>query len=189
MPLFPFNADKFRAALHFLAGQGLPEFDKYRAVKLLFLADKRHLVRFGRPIVGGIYRALPHGPAPVDALDAISAAQEGGHEIDGIEFDYGFSYPRIRLRGAAKTEQLSESECEALQECAQEYGRKSFAELRALTHSLPEYERAWADRGPANAAEMRVEDFFEEDPEALPGVKEAMLEDASIREWFEGGRG
>jgi hypothetical protein len=125
----------------------------------------------------------------VDALDAISAAQEGARDIDGIEFDYSFSYPRIRLRGAAQTEQLSESEREALQECAQEFGRKSFAELRALTHSLPEYERAWENRGLASAAEMREEDFFEEDPEALPGVKEAMVEDASIRAWFEAGRG
>lgn len=189
MPVrFPFNPDKFRAALQFLAAKGLPEFDKYRAVKLLFLADKRHLVRYGRPIVGGVYRALPHGPAPSEALDALNAAVNGGGRITGVEFDTGYQYPRIRLAGAVEEELLAASEREALEEVSREFGTKTFAELRALTHALPEYERAWAARGQANAADMDAEDFFEEDPEALPGVKEAMLEDAAVRDWIEAGR-
>ena len=42
---FEFDFDVTKAALLYLAAKNLPNFDKYRAVKLLFLADREHLLR------------------------------------------------------------------------------------------------------------------------------------------------
>ena len=37
----------------------------------MYLADKEHLVRHGRPIVGDHYHKLPHGPIPTRGLDML----------------------------------------------------------------------------------------------------------------------
>src|SRR5947209_669995 len=69
---FNFEFEKFLAALHYLAVRQVPELDKYKVCKLFFLADKYHLVRFGRPILGDRYCPLPHGPIPSRSLDLLN---------------------------------------------------------------------------------------------------------------------
>lgn len=184
---FPFNPEKFRAALQYLAAKNLPEFDKYKVCKLLFLADKRHLVRHGRPITGDLYKALPHGPAPTTALDLLNAAIDGSQPIAGIGFDTRYQYPRI-LAANVEDQFLAASEREILDETGAKFGAMDFAELRALTHALPEYERGWARRA-GSAGVMDFEDFFEEDPEAIAGAREAMLEDCALRGWLQPAHG
>src|SRR5437899_12988053 len=73
---FTFDVEKASAALLYLASRDLPAFDKGKACKLLFLADKLHLVRYGRPITGDHYWALEHGPVPSTVLNLINDVEK-----------------------------------------------------------------------------------------------------------------
>ena len=57
-------------------------------------------------------------------------------------------------------------------------------ELRAITHELPAWEKAWESRGNGRSAAMNFEDFFEEDEEAIPGAREEALENSALRSVF-----
>ena len=65
---FKFNVKKLINALAFFAGE-ITDLDKLKAAKLLYFADKHHLVRYGRPILGDCYCALDAGPIPSRSLD------------------------------------------------------------------------------------------------------------------------
>src|SRR5262245_14308697 len=102
---FTFDFEKARAALLYLAQKDLPEFDKGKACKLLFLADKLHLVRYGRPVTGDRYWALEHGPVPTrvlslfDDVEQRKAARGKGTALtDAFELDRRYKNPRFRAR-------------------------------------------------------------------------------------------
>ncbi len=66
---FDLDFEKAAAALLCMAKLGTAKFDQYKACKLLFLADKRHLVKYGRTITGDRYSALEWGPIPSSIRD------------------------------------------------------------------------------------------------------------------------
>ena len=67
---FSFNSGKFVNAVAYLA-QHCPNSTKMSVCKQLFYADKEHLTRFGRPIVGDHYYRLDHGPVPTRGLNIL----------------------------------------------------------------------------------------------------------------------
>lgn len=179
------------AAIRFFADHGASELTKGKVNKLLFLADKLHLVRFGRPITGDWYAAMAHGPVP-SATDNMLDALEDNAPYPGVDFlrgqvalDRRFQYPRLAPTGADfnVADYLSESDMETLQEIMRLYGDRSFTDLRRLTHDMPAYEKAWQSRT-CNMAEMNFADFFEEDDQALAGVKEEVLENLKLAAAF-----
>jgi uncharacterized phage-associated protein len=196
---FEFDFDKTVAALLYLADKPENEvtaLDKYKASKLLFFADKYHLVRYGRPILGDFYKALPYGPVPQLTLNGIQslldkkpkgnyAARLMDRLSDLLEIDRTFANPRLKARQPIDISALSESDLEALEYVVREYGRKTFEELMALTHLVAPYRYAWESREPGKqAAIMKWEDFFVEDANAVSGAKELMLENFAVRKTF-----
>jgi uncharacterized phage-associated protein len=188
---FTFDFEKAKEAIVYLASKMRSGMTKYTACKLLFLADKYHLVRYGRTITGDKYFALPYGPVPTRLLNLLSGVV-GGAESDEqvaalsalLTIDHAFRDPRISAPRHLPQEHLSKSDIEALDETLERYGRKTFAELRALTHELAAYQNAWTGRGSLLSAPMAFEDFFEEDPDALVGVLEEAIEDSRLRKAF-----
>jgi len=71
-----------------------------------------------------------------------------------------------------------------LEECVDQIGRLTFSELRPISHDQPAYRNAWEKRGTANRHPMSFEDFFEDDPDSLVGVKESVIEDFLIRQRY-----
>ena len=189
---FTFEPQKTIAAICLLASKGLPELTKGKVDKLLFLADKLHLVQHGRPITGDWYAALPHGPVPsradnlLDALESknLSLFPEVISLAECIHLDRYYQYPRLVWKRDPAEQTLSESDIEALDAVIERFGRKSFTELRSLTHELPAYTKAWGNRGGAMSSAMSFEDFFEEDEHAVVGVCEEMIENDAIRRNF-----
>ncbi len=53
---------KATQALNFFAVKKDGRINKMKAIKLIFLADKLHLRKYGRPIVGDSYLAMKFGP-------------------------------------------------------------------------------------------------------------------------------
>lgn len=196
---FIFDFDRALAAVLYLASQPdrVTAFDKYKAGKLLFLADKYHLVRYGHPILGDYYKAFENGPAPQIVMDLLQGVIDavvfkkpvrGTHVqrlMTALKIDTNWRHPRFSAAERPNMKVLSESEVEALDHIIKLHGTKTFDELYALTHGMPAYRRAW-DKKPrrAKVALMRYEDFFEADSDAAAGTYEEMMENAAIRRAF-----
>src|SRR5258708_24651273 len=63
---FDYDGPATRTAVVHLRGKCLSPVTKAKMCSLLFLADRNHLLRFGRPITGDNYEAAVTGPIPVN---------------------------------------------------------------------------------------------------------------------------
>lgn len=185
---FQFNLEKTREAVTYLAMGSTGGFDIYKACKLLFLADKYHLVRYGRTITGDAYFALPHGPAPTRTLGLLNMLIEDPTSAPALScalnVDRSYQHPRFLAAQPPDLETLSKSDLEALDETLKRFGSKTFSELKALTHEMVAYQKAWERRGRKKSVPMNFEDFFEEDSDAMAGVLEEAIEDSNLRKAF-----
>lgn len=181
---FTFDMDKTREALAYLASESPGGLDTYTACKLLFLADKYHLVRYGRTITGDRYFAMEHGPAPSRTLGLLQLVIEEPGSIPALEsvlsVNRSFRYPRFCATKGIEFDNLSQSDIEALSETLKRFGSKTFPELRVLTHDMKAYQDAWDRRGGAESVRMMFEDFFEEDSDAIEGILEEAIENSDI---------
>ena len=185
---FKFDEEKAVASIAYLASRNLPDLSKGKICKLLFLADKHHLVRFGRPITGDRICAMKDGPVPSATLKMLNEVLAGSGSADpllkeAVSINRTFANPHFEAREFKLGEYLSESDFEALNSVVQAYGGKTFSELRRITHDMPAYNKAWNDR-PHDSPKMAFEDFFEEDDEAIEGAREEMIENSKLREMF-----
>ena len=71
-------------SLHYLL-KLLNNADKLKLVKLLYFADKYHLLKYGRQISGDSYFALPYGPIPSGALDILNFDSNYGISTNSIQ--------------------------------------------------------------------------------------------------------
>ena len=168
---FPFSHRKTTQALNFFARQSGGEINKLKALKLVYFADRYHLRRFGRPITGDEYLAMPFGPVASSAKDLA----EMGDFLSDDERAYGAQYlaPVDRYTYRSTTEvaekTLSESDRTALAWAWEKFGHMDRFALADHTHRYPE----WKRHEPAlvGKRETRVpmcyRDFLE-DPE--PGI-------------------
>lgn len=188
---FVYQPRKAIAAVSYLAQADLPDLTKGKIDKLLFLADKLHLVSTGRPITGDCYAALPHGPVPSNTDNLLDAFEAGEYCIDCLQLvnevrlDARFQYPHFvkNTDSPTTTQDLSVSDQRVLDQILRQYGSKSFSELRSITHEMPAYEKAWATRT-GNRGDMNFADFFEEDSDAVAGVREEVIENCALRSVF-----
>jgi uncharacterized phage-associated protein len=189
---FDFDFDKFLAVIHYITTKDVPELTKYKICKLLFLADKFHTVRYGRPIIGDRYCALPHGPIPSHSLDLLNEfistddpASEG-KQIQRMasifDLDKTFAYPRFLSKKPLSSEEsqaLSKSDIEALDHVIRLYGQKGFYELESLTHLDYAYRKAAEE-----LTDLSYEDFFVENPDAIAGALDEMIENHELKRAF-----
>jgi uncharacterized phage-associated protein len=187
---FTFDFDKFLAVMEYLASRGVPELSKYKICKLIFLADKYHLVRYGRPIIGDRYCALPYGPVPSMALDLMNAfikteqSPENPQVLtmrERLALDRAFLHPRFSAKVSPTFQFLSKSDLMALDHVIERYGQKNFDELKSLTHDMYAFRNTW-QRNPSG--QMSYLDFFEEEPDAIEGAREEMLENDALTKAF-----
>ncbi|MEA3121246.1 MAG: hypothetical protein QOH33_792 [Paraburkholderia sp.] len=178
MPLkFRPKLDKIVELLLYLA-HTRPGADKYQAVKFLYLADREHFQRYGRPITFDNYYAMWYGPVASNALDLLH-----GHNwtlfragIKSLPFktepgtvktrsgkDTDTIFIREPLR-KVNTDIFSTSDLEVFDEIIARYGNASFDDLYEMTHKHPAYMKAWNNK-PENEkrAEMAYEEMIEDD--------------------------
>ena len=189
---FEFDPEKTVAAALYIVSKNLPELTMGKLFKLLFLADKDHLVRLGRPVTGDTYVAMKDGPVPSNLYDLFKEVRGGkpttlaGRLLaenirDG---DSAYQYPRLVALGTIDPMQLSVSDIAALDRVLFRFGQLDFLRLRSLTHETPAWENARTDRK-SESPPMEFEDFFEDDPNAIVGAKEEMLENFVLKMAFD----
>ncbi len=187
---FTFDAEKATETIVYLASLGIPALSKYKLCKLIVLADKHHLVRFGRTITGDRICAMDHGPVPSSILATLTAVINGdvttahGKTLASkVNIDRSYQYPRFAANSVFEPHSLSQTDIDSLNEVDQAHGRKTFDELKGLTHEMIAYKKAWENRT-SQAPTIAFEDFFEEDDDAVAGVREETIENSALREVF-----
>lgn len=124
---YQFDKDKAIAALLYISKEiadadGVS--DKYAALKILYFAEKKHLVEFGRLITNDRFAALKFGPVPSSSYDIM---------------DYGTSFIQVDNKKVIPNEEanlkkLSKSDILCLDESINENKGLTFGELKQKSH-------------------------------------------------------
>jgi uncharacterized phage-associated protein len=138
---FKFAPGKLVAAIAYFAQCGLPKLDKLKTVKLLYFADKEHLLKHGRPILGDVYFCMPHGPVPSYSKniidDTLDESDSESALLSYVGVDSSHKYARFTPKADADLGQFSASERAALDATIAAYGHMDPWALRNLTHKEP----------------------------------------------------
>ena len=187
---FRFDPEKLVQALAFFANHGVNDLDKMKAAKLLFHADKYHLLSYGRPVIGDVYACMQYGPVPSVSLNVMNQVIESdtqyppvGKELFAeyiaVEKHFWRKYPVFRARKAPDLDVFSDSDIEALEYALKNFGPKTAWELSELSHDEPSWKIANEQRTPGSSVIMDYRLFFEGHPEAADMLRfvEAQQED------------
>ncbi|MDR2727983.1 MAG: SocA family protein [Chitinispirillales bacterium] len=171
---------KFEAcaqAIHFLL-KSFEEMDKLKIAKLVYLADKYHLIASRRTITGDNYLAMRHGPVGNMVLSILNRNTE---YLEPAQLDFINQHiQQIELNrddykctaADMDYDQLSESDKKALIKIGNIFGAMDKWDLVNLTHKYPEwvqYERE-LEEDPSISKSIPLEDMFskiENDPLGL----------------------
>ena len=169
---FRFNLDKSVAALAYFASRGVTGLTTLKGVKLLYLADRRHFLRHGRPITGDQYVAMELGPVPEGTYQIVNRLV-ARDEIDDpakarvvkqLKVFRGWfgtlKFPELQNVNAPDLDVFSDSELEVLDEIVGEYGTQPARLLVDLTHEHEAYRLANIDRPAGSSAPMPYDYFL-----------------------------
>jgi uncharacterized phage-associated protein len=187
---FRFAPEKLVQALVFFAQRGVHDLDKMKAAKLLFHADKYHLLKYGRPVLGDQYACMDYGPVPSASLNVMNdvvagdahfrpLAKELFDEYLTVERPMFKKYPVFRARKEPDLDVFSDSDIEALDHAHKNFGAKSAWTLSEESHEEPSWKLANEQRAPGSSVIMDYRLFFEGHPEAADMLRfvEAQQED------------
>lgn len=198
--LLEFDHKKATQAINYLAKKEGGKIDKLKLIKLIYLADRFHLRRYGRPIANDAYLAMPLGPVGSSVKDIA----EFSDFLDETERGYAAAY--LGTGGLVNTvvsiadvdmEVFSKSELEALDFAYEEFGDKSPLALVGITHRYPEWDKfkraleskettrepmSYIDffKNPSNAAD----DKFALSADILGASQELFEEDYKVAEYW-----
>ena len=178
---FKFDSEKLVQALAFFASRGVKDLDTLKAVKLLYFADREHLLKYGRPIVGDDYYCMKNGPIPTNALgqiqDVLSPNPTGDHDPLFDEYftvSRSTKYPRLVSKKEPDLDVFSASDIEVLEAVLKMYGKQTSWKLRDLTHMDECVKLADKERLARGVGSVRIpfEVFFKgSDSKLLPLVE------------------
>lgn len=135
-----FNANKAVAAIGYLVQQ--TGADLYSVMKMLYLADRAHLERFGRTVTGDEYVAMKNGPVPDRAYNLCKFVRHEREHFDAAPHArelLRMEEHRIELLAEPDLEELSRSDISALAEAAAIYHRGGWRAVLRESH-----DGAWA---------------------------------------------
>jgi len=126
---------------------------QFDILKTLFVADKEHLNKYGRPITFDEYVAMPDGPVPSLAYDLLKDALEAQREA-GIESplwksmsDGGKKKRFFEASRDSSDDILSESDVEELIAALIKIKSWGYKKTWDYVHADPAYIEAWEKRG------------------------------------------
>jgi uncharacterized phage-associated protein len=171
---FEFNLEKLIHAIAFFSQKDIHDLTKLKVAKLLYFADKKHLLEFGAPIIGDVYFCMEFGPVPSFALNEMNEAINHSEVVCAdygkmsamlrIKRSFWGRYPQFEAKHDFDRNVFTASELSVLGFVAQEYGYRSAKQLVDLTHDEPTWRIANENRGPNRRTPIPYELFFEGAP-------------------------
>jgi uncharacterized phage-associated protein len=139
--------------------------DKLKIVKLIYLADKYHLLSYGRTITNDLFCVLEHGPIGSSVLDALtpdtdyldSAVKTRISEIIDRSDKYDIKIKNTNYIIKA----LSESDRGAIDFIFEKFHTLTAPQLREYVHKYPEYlnNEAYINKG-MGRVDLETQDVF-----------------------------
>ncbi|MHB8526654.1 MAG: Panacea domain-containing protein [Candidatus Acidiferrales bacterium] len=139
MITFDFKPEKFVNAVALLATQ-CNSATKKKICKLLFYADKEHLLKYGRTITGDTYYRLPHGPIPTKGLDLLRGKGSEGDLALAAEYICVVGMV-VRAKQPPNLKVFSRSDIEMLEIVCRLYGALSAEQLEQISHDDPAWKK------------------------------------------------
>jgi uncharacterized phage-associated protein len=186
---FQFSPSKLVQAIAYLAWKKVPRLTKLKTVKLLYFADKHHLLAHGRPILGDVYFCMPHGPVPSFSKNVIDDALDAEGEVEAALLKYVSINKRPKhhqfvSKVKPNLGELSASEIEALDATIAEYGGLDAWSLRERSHGEPCWLIAHGSKPEdVESVEMPYELFFEGQPDHVKALLELIREEQENRDF------
>jgi uncharacterized phage-associated protein len=142
---FEFEPEKSLAATSYLASRSGETM--YTILKMVYLADRHHLERYGRPITGDTFIAMKEGACPSKIYDSMKVLRgELNHnylpnsekylEVDSTTND-------VTVKDMPSLDVLSASDIECLDEVISIFKRKGRWAIRDMAHDA-----AWKNTNP-----------------------------------------
>lgn len=133
-----FNKDKAIQSILYAANK-LDRRDIHKLFKILYFADRKHMLDWGMPIIGDTYIAMDAGPVPSRVYDIMKIVRgdsymtdtEGLKELFAIE-----SWMYVVPLKEADLKKLSPTDIEALDWALQTYGSLSYDEIKEKSHDI-----------------------------------------------------
>lgn len=189
---------KATQALNLLARKKDGKINKMKAIKLIFLADRLHLRKYGRPIVGDMYWAMKLGP--------VGSLTKNIAELSSIS-EEALIYAKKYIKPAdnnkrtiisLKQEDLSvfsKTDIECMESVYKEFSDKDQFELAEITHEYPEWikhkkelengkKRIKIDYNDFFTSTSKKDSLFSQDKIDLEIAKESFSEQKEISSFF-----
>ena len=137
------NPQKCTQALNFFACKQGGRINKMKSFKLVFLADRYHMRKYGRFATNDNYFAMQYGPVPSKTKEIA----ESNDFLDEESKEYSSQYidPINNLELDSTNEVnldiFSESDIESLNFAWEKFGHLNQFELAELSHSYPEWSK------------------------------------------------
>jgi uncharacterized phage-associated protein len=161
MNSFPFSEEKAIAAVLYIAQKLGGSVDMHKLAKILYFADQKHLVTYGRTIIGDEYAPLDFGPVPSLVYDAVKAVNSNNPTYklfaSCLKIDTSKGHRIAVAMNVPDTGELSESDIECLDKSIAENGSLPFADLVEKSHK-----EAWTRAAEQNWQRLRIEDIATE---------------------------
>lgn len=148
-----------------------------KLIKLLYLAERRALLQWGRPITFDSYVSMPHGPVLSFTLDKVNAAVGPEGESYWHRFISERKNHEVRLLEDAPNDQLSRAEEDALDAVFAEFGHMSQWDLRDYTHDLPEWQDPHGSSAPIHIRDILLGEGLSDDE--ADDIEEALQAEAA----------
>ncbi len=188
-----FDHEKATQALNLLAMFSGSKINKMKAIKLIWLSDRYHLRKYGRPIVNDIYIAMEYGPVASSVKDIANLSDF----LSENEGDYARSF--IAKKGKYEIESIkdpdfdvfSKTELDVLKLIYKHFSEQNQFELADYSHYYPEWKKHKDALETSSRVTMNYQDFFEnptdmkdkifeETPEALEVAKAEFEENVQM---------
>ena len=145
---FQFNRAKAMETILYLANR-VSNHDVYGLCKLIYLADKTSLEKYGRFVFGETYVAMEQGATPSNAYDMLKQIEEAP-----IPEMQRRGYEVIPLRDT-NLDWLSKADLECLDKTIAAYGKASYLVRRCAAHDTA-WARSWEEKGTAGSIGIPV---------------------------------
>lgn len=189
-----FNYQKAVYTLAYFAQREGGKINKMKAFKLIWLSDRLHLRKYGRPILNDVYFALPKGPIPSSTKDLADNSDYLSEREKNLREQVLENEGRYEIKTKAKfcRNFFSESDIEVMNLVYENFGGLDEFQLSELSHEYPEWKKFEnsLQTGLASRFEMNYQDFFEnseathplfqQDQELLQLNKEVFIENQII---------
>ncbi len=195
-----FDHKKATQAINFFAQKEGGQIDKLKVIKLIWLADRYHLRKYGRPIVNDSYYAMKLGPVGSAVKDL-----SGFNVCDAVEEKYLKEYlnsdktNRINSIKKIDDEVFSDTDLEALENIYKEYGEYQASQLVNISHEFPEWKKfekildsksntreamSYSDFFGNPTGDIKVKNIFTETEEELENPKQVFVENYKLASFW-----